>query len=62
MLIGMPVRKMKTLTSEIAQNALKKPLSSAIDAPMASSARNEIAPSAVLATRNSLHLRKLCGV
>ncbi|CKV05153.1 Uncharacterised protein [Mycobacterium tuberculosis] len=30
--------------------------------PMASSARNEVAPKAALATRNSDHLRKLRGV
>jgi hypothetical protein len=31
-------------------------------APIASSARNEVAPNAVFATWNSLHLRKWRGV
>ena len=48
--------------ARIAQKVLMKPLLTSIVAPTASSTRNDAAPKAVLATRISDHLRKLCGV
>ena len=39
-----------------------KPLLTSMVAPTASSTMNDDAPKAVLATRISDHLRKLCGV
>ena len=60
--IGRAVAKMTQPIATIAQNALAKPWFSANAAPMASSARNEMPPKAVLATRHSPHLRAARGV
>jgi hypothetical protein len=62
MLIGRPAMKMISPVATIAQKALVKPYFTSSVAPTASRIRNEAAPNAVLATRNSDHLRKRCGV
>ena len=41
----------------VAETALSNPYCNVMAAPIASKAKNEIAPKAVLATRNRLHFR-----
>jgi len=60
--IGRPVTSRITETARIAAVALTTPWASVIAPPMASSARNEIAPMAVWATRGADHLRALLAV
>jgi len=61
-LIGSPARKMISPVARMASAAFTKPCCTSSVAPTASRIRNEAAPKAVLATRHSLHLRKVRGV
>ena len=63
MLMGRPAAKMMAAVAMMAQKVLTKPNCSSSVAPSASSTRKLAAPpSAVCATRHSLHLRKDLGV
>jgi len=56
--IGSPVRNTISAADRAAQSVLVKPYSTAMVAPIASMARNETAPKAVLAMRNTDQRRK----
>ena len=57
----MAVRKIMSDAVKIAQKAVEKPYWMAIDAPIASNAKKEILPIAVLAIKSSDHFRNDLG-